>query len=241
MTDMDSGQTGDANAGSGDKQNSSVDANAKQLEELTKTVKDLSGQLGALQSGKDRGNHAAQKSASEAKTQVDALTQQINELTEAQEYLERYKDPTEAARQQMLDRMIREGNAPGQKGSKGETNAGQADLQGAQADADKELAEMLGVDMAGPEYAKAVAQGLNSLDALKAVNKANTAGGVGDGEALGIGGGTSGATGISGSQVQILQSQFDAEMEEKKDALQGNPWHIEEIKRKYREQGLEVW
>lgn len=234
MSNMEGASEGTANPEDG-QQLSSVSADGKQLSELTDLVKDLSGQVKALQGNKDRGVHNAQN-------QVDALQAQIEELTEAQEYLKKYDDPAEAARQQMLDRMIRQGGSTKETGSQGGQDAGQADLQNAQADADKELAELLGVDMAGPEYAKAIDQGLSSLEATKAVAKANQTGQqIGDGEALGIGGGNSGATGITGNQAQILQTQFDAEIEEQKNALQGNPWMVEELKRKYREKGLEVW
>jgi hypothetical protein len=231
---MDGAQSGDANA-EGGQQHSSVNAVEQQLSELAKLVGDLSGQVKALQGGKDRGVHNTQK-------QVDALQNQIKELTEAQEYLAKYEDPAEAARQQMLDRMIRQGSVDSQTGSQGADKTGSANLEQTQSDADKELFELLGVDAAGEDYIKAVSSGLSPLEAAKTVAKANQVAQQQDpNAALGIGGGGGGATGITGSQKQILQSQFEAEMEEKKDELQGNPWFIEEVKRKYREKGLDVW
>lgn len=234
MGDMDGGQLGAANAKTGDEQHSSVNADAKQLEELKQLVTDLSGQVKALQGNKDRGVHKTQK-------QVDALTNQIAQLTEAQTYLEKFGDPTEAARQQLLDRMIREGQDLSGSGGLGADEAGEANLNSAQAEADKELFELLGVDAAGEDYLKAVDSGLKPLEAAKLVAKANQAAqNVDPNQALGITGGI-GSTPAGSNQAQILNQQYEAELEERKAEIQGNPWEVEQIKRKYREKGLEIW
>lgn len=231
MSDMDGASANDANVQDG-QQHSSVNA---ETEELKSIILDLQGQVRALQGNKDRGTHQTKK-------ELDRLTKRVNEFTEMQTYLEKYENPSEAARQMELDRMIREGKGLQEDIASGADDAGLADLQKSQAKADEELFELLGVDASSPEYTKAISQGLSPLEAAKAVAKANRTGSqIGEGEATGITGGMGGSTGISGSQKQILQSQYEAELEENKDVLQGNPWHVELLKRKYREKGLEIW
>lgn len=231
MSDMDGALKGDANA-EGGQQHSSVNA---ETEELKKMVVELQGQVRALQGNKDRTNVQNKK-------EIDQLNKRIGEFTEMQQYLEKYGDPSEAARQMELDRMIREGKGLGESNVSGADEAGVASLQKSQATADEELFELLGVDATSPEYAKAIAQGLSTIEAAKAVARANrAAGAIREGEAAGISIGGGGSTGISGSQEQILQSQYEAELEERKAELQGNPWNIELLKRKYREKGLNIW
>lgn len=241
MTDMDGASANNANVPGG-QQHSSDSADAQQLiSALQEQVTTLSKQVSALQGDKDRGVHQASKTAQQAKEQADLLQSKIDELTSAQAYLEKYGNPAEAARQKLFDDMIRQGG-----GQKGATDAGagkvgsasQADLQ---AEVDKELIELLGVDTSGTQYLEALGQGLSPIDAAKMVAKANQGASTDPNTALGITPlGAGGSSSVS-AQQDVLMAQYEQEFEEKKKDLQGNPWHVELLKRKYREKGLEIW
>lgn len=232
MAQEGAGQQGDATPeGAGQSLSSNATDETKELKEM---IVELQGQVRALQGNKDRGLH-------QTKAQVDALNKKIDEFTTMQQYLEKYNDPAEAARQQMLDSMIRQGGAP-EVPAGGVDDAGLADLQKSQDDVDAELLELLGVDGTSQDYLKAINAGMSPLEAAKAVAKAGKVSqGIQPGEAAGITGGLGGATGLTGNQQQVLQQQYEAELEENKELLQGNPWNVELLKRKYREKGLQIW
>lgn len=228
MSDMDGASMNDANV-QGGQQHSSVNA---ETEELKRMLVELQGQVRALQGNKDR-------SVNQTKKDINQLQ---NEFAKVQAYIEKYGDPVEAQRQFDLDEMIRQAKEFSEAPGSGGTGKGVAADKQAQEQADKELLELLGVDGKSPEYLKAIGEGLSPYEAAKAVAKAKSnASGVRDGQAIGLTGSGGGSTGVTGTQEQILQSQYEAELKANPQMYQGNPWNIEQLKRAYRAKGLNIW
>jgi hypothetical protein len=212
---------------SGDQQSSSTNVS---LETVLKRMGDLEAQLRGLQKVKDKGTNKLQK-------QVKSISEQVGKV---QQYIERYGSTEEAARQMALDGLLGEDDSeddyePDVPVAKGKAKP---KLQAsADAEVDHDLLDLIGVDVNDPELVQRVQNGESYLDAAKSIGMSRKSPQQQQVSAAALG------PGGAGSKVETtqaaLRASYDAEV-----AKLPRPAPIiqlEEIKRKYRRQGLDVW
>jgi hypothetical protein len=236
-TGMEGGQGGGAGAEpqsqvsqDGDQQLSSTNA---QLEAVLKKLDDLEAQVRGLQSGKDRGQSKLQK-------QVRSVSEQVKKVNT---YLERYKDPDEAARQIALDQLLGEAGDEDEDELEVPASKGKAKPEPqASLGVNEKLFTALGVDPKDPEiqreFARRLLAGEDQLDAAIAIAEAKKLppespppkpAGVAPG----------GAGGKTETTLAALNANYEAELNK---LPRPTPVHVlHELKKKYRKLGLEVW
>ncbi len=206
-----------------DKQSSSTTVT---LETVLQKLVDLDKQVRGLQKVKDKGTNRLQK-------QVQAQAEQLKKVAA---YIERYGSPEEAARQIALDGLLGDAGDDDDEPEVPASDDKSKSKQAASVDVDDELLTLLGIEPNDPELMRRIKDGMSQLDAAKAVaNAKRSSQSSASAAALGPGGGGQAAE----TKMAALRSQYDEET-----AKLGRPapiHQLEEIKRKYRKQGLDVW
>ena len=200
---------------------------AKKLE--TK-VDEALGQARAAQSGKD------QLQAGQANLQ-NQLDEAQSSFAEAAQYLGKYQDPVEAERNWYVDQQMKQSRQGNQENNpnvqQNQTLAGQGP------DAGEVDLKQYGVDPQSAEYLEQVRQGKVGLEAALATLAAQQTSNVA-GDATGASGGTGGTSASTTTQQQVLQDQYNAELDEAVKLTKGvlKPNDLFRIQSKYAQLGM---